>query len=66
MPPELTMGRRVDAPKRQSASSSDWELQISSLRLHVTCVVMALIAAFIFTLTEHDGVFACYELLDPL
>lgn len=54
MPPELTMGRRVDAPKRQSPSTSDSESQVSSLRLHVTCVVMALIAAFIFTLTEHD------------
>jgi len=56
MSPEIT-SRRI----REQAVDSDWkpsnrlqELAVTSLRLHTICVVMSLLSAFIFTLTEHD------------
>ena len=49
--------RRLDQSVRndqRSEKTSPDEVSITSLRLHAVCVVLALLAAAIFTLTEHE------------
>ena len=58
MPPEVTSRRLVqrktsESRMRSPRGSSD-ETLVTSLRLHVICVVLTLLSAYIFTLTEHD------------
>ena len=57
MPPEITSRRLVEqkrTSKTSAASDAPAGPVITSLRLHVICIVMSLLAAIIFTLTEHD------------
>lgn len=59
MPAELRM-RRVDesgvgAPRRSEAKRDQDRMPVAAaLSLHVICIVVAVLAAIIFTLTEHD------------
>ena len=57
MSPEIT-SRRINEDANGSrpkpGASGEKPATVTSLRLHVLCVVMALLASFIFTLTEHD------------
>lgn len=54
---ENARGRVVRANHRTSKDATkpeETETAVSSLRLHVICVILTLLAAYIFTLTEHD------------
>lgn len=53
MLPKVTVRRNLTSPKLP-ASSSAVPSSVASLRLHIICVVLALMTAYIFTLTEHD------------
>ena len=57
MPAEITsrqIHERRPAEHTAAADSNDGT-SLTSVRLHVACVVLALLAAYIFTLTEHDN-----------
>ena len=54
MPPEIATRRIIDSRESQKPASEMAAPAIASLRLHVICVVLALLAAFVFTITEHD------------
>ncbi|MCR9197341.1 MAG: transglutaminase-like domain-containing protein [Planctomycetaceae bacterium] len=56
MAPDV-VSRTLAGPRslqRQNSASADDKPLITSLRLHIICLVLSLLAAFIFTLTEHD------------
>lgn len=53
MSPDVSVRQHTTVQKSKSTKRKS-ESDISSLRLHVICVILALMAAFIFTLTEHD------------
>ena len=56
MPPEVTSRQIRDHRMTQTlpVGKSSGESVVASLRLHVVCVILTLLAAYIFVLTEHD------------
>lgn len=56
MSPEVSSRRLTESPeKRRSQTATHLDTPpVTSLRLHVICVVLVLLSAFIFTLTAHD------------
>ena len=60
MSPEVVsrkLSRDTDGSRRAAGPrpAGQQAQTVTSLRLHVVCVVLSLLAAFIFTLTEHDN-----------
>lgn len=53
MSPNVSVRQKTTVQKSPSGPQNT-EATVASLRLHIICVVLALTAAYIFTLTEHD------------
>lgn len=53
MSPNVSVRQQAKV-QRSPSGSTEAESPVASLRLHIICVVLALTAAYIFTLTEHD------------